>query len=294
MNFRTIKLATTILAVLCLGTSLTANAANGGGSANAASSAALDSTARDAERRSTGRQKPAGGDEWFTTNFDQVATLPAFSLSAPAGLVPSWGVVFASGGGISNAPGSDKLDAALGAGFGFGNAAENVGGAVTLGIGSISPDGGQLNRGNVGASLGHFFTDTLTAVSVGGQNLTGWNAGGGNPDASLYAAVTQILPNDYVPVIINGGIGNGGYYFLRSDKASTRNVAPFFSATAYVMPQIGLVADYTAGVTSAGVSLVPIASLPITVNLGAWDLFTYAPDHDNVSFMGSIAYAYTF
>ena len=276
---------------------ITAGAYAVGGGTAASSSAALDS-ARAEEERSASEPGKKGSkpSPFFTTDFTDVATLPAFSIAAPSGMVPSWGTVFASYGGTTNTAGSGDYDGAFAIGAGFGDAQESVGGALNVGIGSVNPnDGGQLERGNFDISFGHFFTETLTSVAVGGIDLGGWHAGGGRNDPSYYASVTQIWPNDVAPVIFNAGIGSNNFTFLRSTVQNrSRNIGLFGSASIYVLPQASIVLDYTSGISTAGVSLVPIASLPVTVNLAAYDMFKYAPQHDEVSFLASITYAYTF
>jgi hypothetical protein len=295
MNFTIKKMSLSMAAIIFVGIASSVYAAPGSASVGAASSAALTSNLAESNSKVENNGMNLTYDySLFTMDFTKMATLPSYTVTSPSGMVPSWGVVFGSVSGMTNAPGSNKSDGAAAVGFGFGDSQKSIGGALTLGVGSINSDGGQLNRGNIGISVGHLFTETLTSVAIGAQNIAGWNAGEGNQDASLYAAVTQILANDFVPVILNAGIGNNGYFFLRSNESRTTNIAPFVSASFYVLPQVSLIADYTQGVTSASVSLVPIASIPVTVNLGAWDLFQYAPDHNDVSFMGSVSYAYSF
>ena len=231
---------------------------------------------------------------WIADSFDQVATLPGFSLGAPSGLTPSWGVMFASGSGMTNAPGTDKFDAAVSGGFGFGDSQKSVGGALSLGLGSIKPDGGQLQRGNIGVSVGHLFAEHLTGVAVGVNNIAGWGAGGGLGRQSYNVAVTKIWANDALPIIGSFGIGNNAYGFAKSTKAKSQRWAPFFSVAGYVHPQASVIVDYTGGAASVGASLVPVAQWPITVNLSAYDVFKYVPQHENVSFAFSAAYAYMF
>ncbi|TNF66329.1 MAG: hypothetical protein EP298_09265 [Gammaproteobacteria bacterium] len=273
----------TILAFMVLSTAYADTSTTG---ASTTSSAALTSAA----------DSPQSKDYFFTKDYQKVATLPAFSLGAPVGLVPSWGVIFAGAGGLTNSPSSNDVDGSLAFGFGIGDAIKNVGGAISLGIGSVDPtDGGEFNRGNFGVSLGHFFTKTLTAISVGGLNLGGWNDGGSDAmDPSFYGAITQILPNDYFPVILNLGVGNNSFYYLKSDQRPTTHVGVFGSAAVYILPQLSAIVDYTSGVTTAGVGIVPIAAWPISITLSVYDIFEYVPDHPRVSFMGSISYAYTF
>jgi hypothetical protein len=142
--------------------------------------------------------------------------------------------------------------------------------------------------------MGHFFTESLTGVSVGIQNIGNWNAGGQDPDQSYHASVTQIWANDYLPTIFTAGIGNENFTFQRSTQDESENIGAFGSVAVYVLPQVSLIADYTSGVATAGASVVPVASWPVTVNLSAYDIGTYLEDHDTVSFQASISYAYTF
>ena len=93
---------------------------------------------------------------YLADNFHEMATLPSFSLGAPSGLVSSYGVAFA---GISGRRDSDNTDGAMALGMGFGDA-NKIGGAVSLGIGSIDPrDGGSFNRGNLNLNVGHHFKE---------------------------------------------------------------------------------------------------------------------------------------
>ena len=236
------------------------------------------------------------GSFYIAKNFSDLAMLPGFSMGAPVGLVPSWGVVFGGISGATNPTGSStNTDGAISSGFGFGDANKNIGGALTLGIGSINPtDGGEFNRGYAGLSMGHFFVKSLTGVSVGIQNIGGWTAGGDMPDKSYDAAVTQLLPNNFMPVVVTAGLGNNLYAFERSTRPATTSVAPFGAVAVYVLPQVSLIADYTSGVTTLGTSIVPIAKLPIVVSLGARDIFKYEEGRTKISFIGSVGYAYTF
>lgn len=228
------------------------------------------------------------------SSFTDVVSLPGFSLSAPSGMVSSAGVAYVGMSGISKQPYSSHADGALSAGIGFGDAQEFLGGSIDVGIGSINPeDGGAFERGNIGGSVGHFSTDHLLGVAVGVQNATGWNAGGGNPDPSFYVAATKVLSNDVAPVMLNLGVGNNGYVDLNDGGKTTHKIDVFGSVAVYITPQISLIADYTSGVTSIGASLVPMARVPLTVNLGVWDVLEDL-DGSEMAFTGSITYAFVF
>jgi len=232
----------------------------------------------------------------WVSNFDELRTLPGFALTSPSGLVPSAGVVFAGVSGLTDAPGSGKTDGAAAIGAGFGNAHEGIGGAVTLGLGSINPeDGGAFNRGTLNLSVGHFNDEALAGVSFGVRGIDLWHADDELPNPSFYTAFTQLFPNDVAPVIATLGVGNNGFRFLRSTTDNPESALGVFgSVAAYVAPQVSVIADYTSGVSSLGVSLVPLPDVPLTLQLGAWDIFKYTEDNDNVSFLGSLTYVYQF
>ncbi len=276
-------LATCILSALTLSSAFSASAPVTSAVSNAALSQIKDNT-------------PDHSSFWFAKNFDQVATLPGFSIAAPTGMTPSWGVVYGGVSGImNNKTGGPATNGGASVGFGFGDAQKNVGGALTLGLPSINTnDGGFMDQGNFDLVLGHFFVDSLTGVSIGAQNLGGWNNGGGLPDRSYTISATQLLPNDVAPVVLTAGIGNGIYNFARSTNNPNTHIGFYTSAAVYVLPQLSLIADFTRGITSAGVSIVPIAQLPFVVNLGAQDLFGYQEGQNKPAFIASVTYAYGF
>ena len=111
---------------------------------------------------------------YVAENFQEVAAVPGFTMSAPAGLVPGAGVVF---GGVSGTRNDvEGTDGAMGFGFGYGNPYETVGGAVSLSIGSINPDdGGAFNRGNLNVSVGHTFAEYGFGAAVGMTGATVWH-----------------------------------------------------------------------------------------------------------------------
>ena len=134
---------------------------------------ASTAVADDASLSTTEKERPT----YLNRSFDELATLPSFSMGAPAGLVPSFGVVFAGIGGITKSPGSGDTDGSMAVGMGYGNAQESYGGAVTLGIGSVNDDEDFASTGVLSVSLGRFFSEQLTGVSVGVINLDIWHDG---------------------------------------------------------------------------------------------------------------------
>ena len=228
---------------------------------------------------------------YIAKNFQELRALPGFTINAPAGLVPGSGVVFA---GISGTSNSDDTDGGLGFGFGYGNPYESVGGAASLTIGSIDPrDGGSFNRGGLNLSLGHVFSEYGLGAAVGVTNIDLWHADHDQKlDPSFYGAVTKLLPNDIAPLTLTVGLGNNIYADVDEDGDKKDKVYPFVSLAAYVLPQMSLIADFTSGITSAGVSVVPFPSIPVSMTMGAYDISDETIQ--GTSFIAGLSAAYVF
>ena len=228
---------------------------------------------------------------YIAKNFQELRALPGFTINAPAGLVPGAGVVFA---GISGTSNSDDTDGGLGFGFGYGNPYESVGGAASLTIGSIDPrDGGSFNRGGLNLSLGHVFSEYGLGAAVGVTNIDLWHADHDQKlDPSFYGAVTKLLPNDIAPLTLTVGLGNNIYADVDEDGDKKDKVYPFVSLAAYVLPQMSLIADYTGGIASAGVGVVPFPSLPVSLMMGAYDISDETVQ--GTSFIAGLSAAYVF
>lgn len=241
-------------------------------------------------------KKETNGDKplvYLAENFHEMATLPGFSMGAPSGLVSSYGVAFA---GLSGRRDSDDTDGAMALGMGFGNP-DTIGGAVSLGIGSIDPrDGGSFNRGNLNLNVGHHFKEYGFGWSVGMTGLDLWHAShldGDRQDPSFYTAVTKLWANDILPVAITAGFGNNSYADINKENDRKDKVDGFGAVAFYLIPQLSLVVDYTSNILTTGISVVPFPDYPISVNLGATNLTEQGPN-DKVAAIGSIAAAYVF
>ena len=112
-------------------------------------------------------------------------------------------------------------------------------------------------------------------------------------DPSFYAAASKLLPNDVAPVILTAGFGNNAYADTNSTGDKKDKVYPFVSGAVYILPQVSLIADYTSGVTSVGIGVVPFPTIPVTLTMGAYDIAKQG-SQDTTSFIGSISAAYVF
>ncbi|MGL5056555.1 MAG: hypothetical protein ACRC6A_04180, partial [Fusobacteriaceae bacterium] len=206
---------------------------------------------------------------YLADNFHEMATLPAFSMGVPSGLVGSYGAAFM---GLSARRDSNDTDGALALGMGFGDA-NNIGGSASIGVGSIDPrDGGAFNRGDFNINVGHNFQQFGLGVSAGMNGVDLWHASskdGENQNPSFYLATTKLLPNLLAPVAVTAGFGNNSFADINIEDSDRKDKLGAFGAVAvYVLPQLSLIVDYTSNVLTTGISTVPFPQYPISVNLG--------------------------
>ena len=244
----------------------------------------------------TSQEGQSSGNFFFAKDFSQLAILPSYTFGAPSGLVPGFGTVFMGVGGTLNGVGGTKVDGALAFGGGFGDPLNAIGGYASLGIGSISPsDGGEFDRGQLNLGIGHTFASLGLGVSAGFSGLDLWHNSSQNEilDPSFYLAVTKLLANDIAPVILTAGAGNEAFGNVhdRSDHERKYEIQEFLAGAVYVLPQLSLVADYTSGITTAGISIVPLPRIPVVLGLAAGDIFK---EDDGVNFVASLAFGYAF
>ncbi|MDX8382421.1 MAG: hypothetical protein R8M14_09970 [Ghiorsea sp.] len=242
---------------------------------------------------------PINPDYYFTTNFAKAKASPTFSMAAPSGFSPNKPVVFFGIGGITDISGTPKkTDGSMAVGYGTNLPFADLGAAFTLDLGSINPaDGGMFNRGDLGISVGKFVQSLGIGVSLGVKNITLWYASAGKNTPSSYLAATKIYKFKDSMIIINGGLGNNAYRTItdsspRSERS--KKVSLFASAAYYPVPQLSFVADNTAGITTLGLGIVPIAAWPVSISLGLYDVGKTIPDRSKTSLVGSLSTSYTF
>ncbi|MDQ6954233.1 MAG: hypothetical protein Q9M20_02185 [Mariprofundaceae bacterium] len=236
-------------------------------------------------------------DYYITNNPAKVKAAPTFSLSSPAGLAPSGGVAFFGIGGIINVPGSTtNIDGAMSLGYGLGDPVKNLALGFTLELGSLLNNNMiGFDRGNLGISIAKYFPSLQMGVGMGIKSLTLWQGGDGTLDPSIDIAVTKFLKLGSFPVVLNAGVGNNAFLRLNDRTARPKyKVAPFGAVAIYVHPQLSLVVDQTAGITTIGGGIAPVAAWPISLSFGIYDVSKIVPNHTKTSLIGSLSGAFTF
>ena len=230
---------------------------------------------------------------WFDASFDKLDALPAFSLIAPSGFTPtqdyiSWGL-----GGISHVPGTSnnsKAAASLGLGLAL---------PANFGIAfNIDLEGrGLSKRQELSVNMGKYLTSLDMGISFGSRNITLWHDDGTRNTPSVYLAATKVFLLKDNLTIINAGVGNNDFRTIKDTAPSTSRlkvVSPFISLAYYPLPRLSLIADYTSGITSLGIGVVPLASWPFSLSLGVYDLAKAIPNHNKLSFIATLSAAYAF
>jgi len=232
---------------------------------------------------------PQNTTPFFTSNFNDASTLPAFSLFAPAGFTPTQDYFSFSLGGVSNIP---TTEGAISLGFGLALPSDfGVSLNVDMDIKNLS------KRQELSMTTGKYLSSWDASISLGIRNVTLWHDDGSQNVPSVYIAASKILVLDKQLVILNAGFGNNDFRTI-SDTASstvrTKTVSPFVSAAYYPFARTSVIADYTAGIMSLGIGLVPFSSLPINVSVGVYDLTKAIPTHTGTSILASASIAYGF
>lgn len=235
---------------------------------------------------------PASADEAKSSFYD-AATLPAFSLLAPSGFTPTLNYMSASIGGIANIPATNN-DSKGGASIGLGIVLPSDFG-VTLNIDMDAPQFSR--RQELAMSVGKYFKDWDASLSVGIRNITIWHNDGSQNVPSVYVATSKIFVFEESIAILNGGLGNNDYRVITDTAPSASRakvLSPFISAAYYMMPQLSIIADYTAGITTIGAGIVPLASWPLSFSVGIYDIGKAIPGHSDISWIASLSTSVTF
>ncbi len=209
---------------------------------------------------------------------------PAVAFGSPIGFGLNNGqLAVGIGGQTTDAPGANHFDGSMGVAVGFGNSADSLGFEVTANIISLRNNLGEDGSFNAKA---HRMVNATTSVAVGAESFGGWGAAR-KGRISSYGAVTTVV-NPGMPVVLNLGAGTNRF----ASNTDTSRTGVFGSIAVIPTDRLSFVVDYTGIDTNAAVSVVPFASLPITLTLGYVNL----QEQEGLSreFAGGIGYLYRF
>ncbi|MEH1853896.1 MAG: hypothetical protein V7L11_19985 [Nostoc sp.] len=218
---------------------------------------------------------------------------PSLSFGIPSAFGANMGDFFlaASGATRKKANGDGGFDGSISAGFGLGDSQKLIGLEVAFNNGSIK---------NFGAN-GTFDLKAHRVLYAGSKNqiaaAVGWNtfAQYGNEaiaDSTVYGAVTNVSvlqpnnPHNQMPLALTVGVGGGNF------RPGNDSVGVFGGFGLQVHPQVGIGASWSGVGLNAGVSLVPVPTIPLTIVLQGSDLTDSTPGGTAVIL--SISYGFNF
>ncbi|MEM6448899.1 MAG: hypothetical protein AAF703_01150 [Cyanobacteria bacterium P01_D01_bin.105] len=198
---------------------------------------------------------------------------PASGFLTPSGYGADWGDAFVGLSYVTQGDTDTKADGSISAGLGFGNAVDNVGVEVSLGI--ISLDGFGED-GTIGVKLHKIFpqADNL-AVAVGWSNAIKWGDAN-NSEETFYGVVTKrfdLQPgkSNTLPLTASLGIGTGSFRSTGAIAAGDNAPNVFGSLGLRVIPEVSVVSGWTGSALGLGVSAAPF-DFPLVFTVGVSDV----------------------
>lgn len=233
---------------------------------------------------------------------------PGIGIGVPTGFGAGSGQVYAAIGGTTtekSGSSDDGVDGSATLGMGFGDANEFLALEIQANIISLTdnaPGSDFGEEGSFSAKLSRNVGRT-SAISVGAENIGTWGDSLDGTDPSAYIAFTTVKAlsdNPSNPLTFSFTIGAGTERFQEVDNNVTDSGPGVFAAAALaVHRQVGLIADYNGNYASAGISLVPLRSYPLTVTLSAVnvngvDQADGGTQSGDTEFGGSLGYSWNF
>jgi hypothetical protein len=218
--------------------------------------------------------------------------VPSSTFLTPSAYGANWGqgYVGVSGATVDNDRG---LDGSASIGVGLGNAVNNVG--VELAVGVISLDG-FAEDGVVGFKLHKVFPEINNlAVAVGWTNPIKWGAAQIEED-TFYGVVTQrfnLQPDQANSMPLTASVGVGTGEFRSAGAIASGNNSPnlFGSVGLRVIPDVSVISSWTGSALGLGVSAAPFDA-PFVVTAGVSDLTDNTVN--GTQFVGSMGYSFKF
>jgi len=202
---------------------------------------------------------------------------PGLSFGTPSAFGAGWGDAFVGFSGSTGGKGrAGEVDGSISTGFGLGDPRSAVGLEITYNLGSIKR---FAANGSFDAKLHRIvYSEGSSQVGVAvGMNTFAQYGNEAVANSSIYGAVTTyslLQPDNAInkmPISFTVGAGGGGF---RLDPAS---LGVFAGVGVQIAPQLSVGAGWSGVGINAGLSYVPIPSIPLTVGLTGGDLTDNSP-----------------
>ncbi|MEA5576007.1 hypothetical protein [Anabaena sp. UHCC 0451] len=197
---------------------------------------------------------------------------PGLSFGAPSAFGAAWGDLFIVGSGATAGKSrAGNPDASMSAGFGLGDAYNLIGLELTFNNGSIKNFGYNGTFDFKAHRVVYAKGNTQVAVA-GGLNTFAQYGNEGIRPSSAYGVITTyslLQPNNpFNPLAISFSLGAGGGDFRQGDEST----GIFAGMGLQIHPQVGIGVGWSGVGLNAGISVVPVPTIPLTITAQGADL----------------------
>jgi hypothetical protein len=217
---------------------------------------------------------------------------PGLNFGAPSAFGASWGDLFIGASAATAGKARDgNPDASMSAGFGIGDPYNLLGLEFTFTNGSIKNFGYNGTFDLKAHRIVYAKGNTYVAVAGGWNTFAQYGNEGIRPSGAYGVVSTYsfLQPDNPVnPMAISFSVGAGGGDFRQGD-AST---GVFGSVGMQVHPQIGVGVGWSGVGLNAGISVVPISTIPLTITAQGADLTDNSPG--GTVFVLTVGYGFNF
>jgi hypothetical protein len=219
---------------------------------------------------------------------------PGITAGAPAAFGARFGQAFSGMYYSTRRPGVDEADGAVASGFGLGDPNRAVGLEVNVSAGSIRR---FASNGDVGLKL-HRNLPGQAAIALGWDAGIRWGQDMTRSTPTVYGVASKAFmlkpsdANNQMPLTVSLGLGNGRFRSLDAAQNDRDTVGVFGSLGLQVLPQASIVSSWTGRDLNLGMSVVPLKSTPLFVNLLASNILGR---NDQNSFLAvSLGYGFNY
>jgi len=217
---------------------------------------------------------------------------PGLSFGAPSAFGAGWGDVFIGASGATAGKARDgEIDGSISTGFGLGDAQKLIGLEFSYNLGSIKNFGENGTFDLKAHRIVYAKGNNQVAVAAGWKTFAQYGNEGIRP-SSAYGVVTTyslLQPNNEVnkmPISFSVGAGGGDF------RQGTDSTGVFAGVGVQVHPQVGVGLGWSGIGLNAGVSFVPVPTIPLTINAQGADLTDNT--QGGTVFVLSVGYGFNF
>ena len=217
---------------------------------------------------------------------------PGSSFLVPSAYGADWGDAFVGLSGVTAGNQTD-LDGSASLGMGFGDAVDNIGVEVSVGIISLN---GFADDGIVGFKLHKVFPEANNlAVALGWSNAAKWGDARNSPD-TFYGVVTQRFDLDPgeanpVPLTVSLGAGTGSFRSRGALLAGNNDLNFFGSVGVRVIPELSVISSWNGSSVGVAASVAPF-DIPLVMTAGFSDVMDSTVT--GTRFNASLGYSFSF